>query len=137
MANINAHLPPSIAVAFHPPTENLQRENLIKPIIPKPEVISSYAKLQKEHQSTRFSSLPHHISQENSQHQEKENYQSALDKKRHRFFMARKELLTVASDIDEISSESKMDLKKVISVIQARYNDAVHPFLDPKLNYTV
>lgn len=138
MANINAHLPPSIAAAFHPPTENLQHENLVRPVIPKPQIISSYTKLHQERESTQLSSQSRNILQEDHKHKNKDEYQeSSSDRKRRRFFMRRKELLTVESKSQDMPLESKMDFKNVISVIQARYNDAVHPFPNPSVSFFI
>ncbi|WP_435236414.1 hypothetical protein ACR30L_02175 [Psychromonas sp. PT13] len=121
MANINAHLPSSIAVAFHPPTENLLHDNLVRPVIPKPEIISSYTKFHEDHEHT----------------QQDEYQESSSDKKRSQFFMARKESLTPESDGQDITLEGKKDFKEVISVIQARYNDSVHPFPNPTISFAI
>ena len=138
MANINANLPPSIAVAFHPPTENLQHENLVRPVIPKPEIISSYTKLHEDHESTLLSSQSRNIIQEDDKYKNKDEYQgSSSEKRRHDFFMARKQSFIAESESQEIPLESKMDFKEVISVIQARYNDAVHPFPNPSVSFLI
>ncbi len=66
MANINAALPTAIAVPFHPPTEALQHDNLIKPVIPKTEIISSYTKLRDDEDNAQFSTQARHIIQDES-----------------------------------------------------------------------
>jgi len=138
MANINAHLPSSIAVAFHPPTENLLHDNLVRPVIPKPEIISSYTKFHEDHEHTQLSAQSRNIIQEDDKHKQQDEYQeSSSDKKRSQFFMARKELLTPESDGQDITLESKKDFKEVISVIQARYNDSVHPFPNPTISFAI
>ena len=64
MVNINAALPTSIAVPFHPPTEALQHDNLIKPVIPKTEVIASYTKLRDDEDRATFSDQARDIIQD-------------------------------------------------------------------------
>jgi hypothetical protein len=138
MANINAHLPSSIAVAFHPPTENLQHENLVRPVIPKPEIISSYTKLHEDREPTHLSSQSRNIIQEDEKYKNKDEYQgSSSERRRHDFFMARKGVVSTEKEISNTSSNVKHNVRDVISVIQARYNNAVHPFPDPSVSFAI
>jgi len=137
MVNINAALPTAIAVPFHPPTEALQHDNLIKPVIPKTEVIASYTKLREDEDNPQFSSQARDIIQDESEQGnrgESEQQQSAAERRRSNFFAKRSEL--------DSENESKAlvivkDFKLAISVIQEKYNRAVNPMADPIVNYMV
>ena len=139
MVNINTHLPPAVAAAFHPPTESLHSDNLIKPVIPKTALISSYAKIRDNESHLQFSDQACEIIQDGSNEEEAESsgQQSSLGKKRALFFARR-----ASSDVCEAeNSDSSMpaikDFKQVISVIQARYKRAVLPLPDPSICYAV
>ncbi len=137
MVNINATLPTAIAVPFHPPTEALQHDNLIKPVIPKAEVIASYAKMRENEDNPQFSAQARGIIQdENEQRRqgEREQQQSAAEQRRLNFFSKR-------SDLDS-ENESKAlvivkDFKLAISVIQEKYRRAVSPIPDPAIDYVI
>ena len=138
MANINAHLPASIAAAFHPPTENLLHDNLVRPVIPKPEIISSYTKLHEDHEHAQLSSQSRHIIQEDDKHKHQDDYQeSSSDKRRNQFFIRREKALVSEPEIDAEELGSKQDFERTISVIQARYNDSVHPFPNPTISFSI
>lgn len=137
MANINAALPTAIAIPFHPATEALQRENLIRPVIPKTEVIASYAKLRKDEDNPQFSSQTREFIQDENEQQRKqdrEQYQTTAEHRRLNFFAKRAEL--------EGENESKAlfimkDVQLSISVIQEKYNNAVSPIADPTIDYAI
>jgi hypothetical protein len=137
MANINAALPTAIAVPFHPATEALQRENLIRPVIPKTEVIASYAKLREDEDNPQFSTqAKEFIQDENdqSQNQDNEQHQFVAQQRRLSFFAKRSE--------QGGASESKAliimkDFKLSIFVIQEKYNRAVSPIADPTIDYAI
>ncbi len=139
MVNINAHLPPAIAVPFHPPTESLQRDNLIKPVIPKTEIISSYTKMRDEESRTQFSDQARGIIQdEGKQSADQPSHQnSSSDQRRSQFFVRRGELFTSDSESGDTQLVAIKDFKLVISVIQARYKNAVSPLPDPKISYAI
>lgn len=139
MVNINAHLPPAAAAAFHPPTENLQHDNLIKPVIPKTEMITSYTKMREEESRTQFSAQARDIIQDKSEQGEKEDasqQQASLEQKRSQFFARRKGRRLALENSDAHLAAIK-DFKQVISVIQARYKSAVYPYPEPTVSYAV
>lgn len=137
MVNINAILPPAIAAPFHPPTENLQRDNLIKPVIPKTDIISSYTKMREDQHNAQYSDQARAIVQdENSAKDQSESQQQSAPEKRRSLFFARRSEL---SDADKGTSQLAgiKDFKRVISVIQERYRKAVSPYLEPTVNDAV
>ena len=138
MVNLNAHLPPAVAVAFHPPTENLQHDNLIKPVIPKTALISSYTKIRDEENRTQFSEQTRDIIQDESKQSEGEASQqeSSLEQKRSQFF-ARRRGRVFESESSERHLLRVDDFKQVISVIQTRYKSAVRPLPDPTISYAI
>lgn len=139
MVNINAHLPPTVAAAFHPPTEGLQHDNVIKPVIPKTEVIASYAKMRDDQQQAQISSQARDIIQENGSQKDEaaEQQESSSGKRRSDFFARRADQLTTEPESSEKQLSEVEDFKLVVSVIQARYKSAVSPVPEPMLSYAV
>ena len=139
MANINAHLPPTIAVPFHPPTENLQYDNLIKPVIPKTEIISSYSKMRNEENRTQFSAQARQIIQdEGKQSMDEAGEQSSSSgQKRFQFFSRRGKDVVFESNNGNTQLGVLDDFKEVISVIQERYQNAVSPFPEPSVSLAI
>jgi hypothetical protein len=137
MANINAALPTAIAVPFHPATEALQRENLIRPVIPKTEVVASYVKLREGEDNPQFSTQARTFIQDENDQQKKHDskqQQSAAQQRRLNFFANRSKI--------EGENESKTlviikDVILSISVIQEKYNSSVSPIADPTINYAI
>jgi len=139
MANINAALPASIAIPFHPPTETLHHDNLIKPVIPKTEIIASYTKLREDEKGNPFSGQARSIIQDESeqgndaeQGAEQQQQQSKAEQRRLTFFSRLSE--------QEESNESKTleiikDFKLALAVIEKRYNSSVTPFPDPEFDF--
>ncbi len=137
MVNINAALPTTIAVPFHPPTEALQHDNLIKPVIPKTEVIASYTKLREDEDNPQFSSQARDIIQDENEQRgrsESEQQQSAAEQRRLSFFAKRSEL---DSDNESKALVIVKDFKLAISVIQEKYQRAVSPIPDPSIDYAI
>ena len=135
MVNINTALPTSIAVPFHPPTEALQHDNLIKPVIPKTEIIASYSKLRGDEDPPQFSNQARSIIQDESEQRE----QSAEQQQQSRAETRRLNLLSknqqTERECEEKTLEILKDFKLALSVIQEKYNRAVTPIADPSVNY--
>lgn len=137
MVNINTALPAAIAVPFHPPTEALQHDNLIKPVIPKTEVIASYTKLREDEERTPFSKQARDIIQDENEAKRKTQEQLMQFKATHRrlnFFAKRAEI--------EEENKSKAliimkDVKLAILVIQEKYKRAVSPIPDYVIDDTI
>jgi|GEM_PF-2444049 len=139
MANINARLPSNIAAPFHPPTENLQHDNLIKPIIPKTEVISSYHKLRDEQGRSQFSTQARDIIQNESKPRSDEHSQqeSSAQQSRTLFFDRRRKKLAAKAHSAEMPLAAINDFQAVVSVIHARYQKAVSPWPEPSISYEI
>jgi hypothetical protein len=138
MANINAHLPPAVAAPFHPPTENLQHDNIIKPVIPKTEIISSYTKLRDEENRTQFSAQARDIIQDDEQQtaDEAANPESSAEQRRSHFFARRGRFISQAKS-SKAQLDTIEDFKEVISVIEMRYKNAVSPLPEPTVSYAI
>lgn len=135
MVNINTHLPTAVT-AFHPPTESLHHDNLLKPVIPKTALISSYAKIRDNENRTQFSEQAHSIIQDESRQDEGENSQqeSSLAQRRALFFARRGHGFASESESGVTQAVAIKDFKQVISVIQARYKSAVSPLPEPTIS---
>lgn len=136
MVNINAALPTAIAIPFHPPTEALQHDNLIKPVIPKTEVVASYTKLRDDQDRSEVSSQARTILQDeneaNDDTQEQQQQQSNAEQRRLHFFANREE---VGGEYEDKALQINNDFRLALSVIQEKYNNAVTPIPDPTINY--
>lgn len=135
MANINAALPTAIAVPFHPPTEALQHDNLIRPVIPKTEIIASYTKLREdEKQAPFFDQVRSIIQDENEQSRDSEQrqQQSMAEQRRLNLFAKR---TTPEGDNESKALQIIKDFKLTLSIIEERYNQAVTPIADPCIDY--
>ena len=136
MANINAALPTAIATPFHPAAEALQQENLIKPVIPKTEVIASYAKFREGQEDPKYDPQTKTLLQDESESQNvfARESQSRAKNRRLNIFSKR-------SDNKE-EHESKelvkiIDFKLSLTVILEKYNRAVTPIADPIIDYAI
>tara|TARA_R110001583_G_scaffold143357_2_gene295499 strand:+ start:5005 stop:5415 length:411 start_codon:yes stop_codon:yes gene_type:complete len=136
MANINAALPTAIAVPFHPATEALQQENLIKPVIPKTEVIASYAKFREGEDNPQYSSQSRTYLQGESEKQsnDKNEHQTRAQQRRLNFFAKRSE---TKEQHESKALEIVSDFKLSLTVIQEKYNRAVTPIPDPSIDYAI
>jgi hypothetical protein len=136
MANINAALPTAIAAPFHPATEALQQENLIRPVIPKTEVIGSYAKFREGQDNPQYSSHASTLIQDENKSQNNNNgeHQSRARQRRLNFFAKRNEQ---KEEYESKTLEIMSDFKLSISVIQEKYNRAVTPIADPSIDYAI
>jgi len=138
MVNINTHLPPAVALPFHTPTEGLQHDNLIKPVIPKTEIIASYTKMRDEQSRAQFSDQARAIIQnEGGKDAEESHQESSAEQRRAQFFARRKNVSASAAERGESKLVAIKDFRQVISVIQARYKNAVSPWPEPLINYAV
>lgn len=140
MVNINVQLPPAIAAAFHPPTEGLQSDNLLKPEIPKTELITPYPKERDDPTRKRYTKDEREIFQDenyqanknNLEEKKEHNKDSSNAQKRFRFF-AQKKLFKKGTITDEIQIISPFDFKIALTVIERKYQNAVRPYPAPKV----
>ncbi len=139
MANINIPLPPAATAIFHPPTESLQQDNIIKPSIPQTNLIESSYHTQKDQSNGKYSSQKETIYQnEGSNEEEKddtetiENKLLSLSSKRNFFFLTRNIL-----DGAFIEEEKTLELDLIAKVIRLKYLRTVTPFIKPALHYFI
>jgi len=135
MANINAALPPIIATPFHPSVEALHHDNLVKPVIPKTEVIASYAKLREDEKGSPFSDQARSIVQDESEERpetEQQQQKSAAEQRRLTFFSR---LPEQEENNGSKALEIIKDFKLALAVIEKRYNSSVTPFPDPEFDF--
>ncbi|RBW44919.1 hypothetical protein DS885_10755 [Psychromonas sp. B3M02] len=140
MVNVNVQLPPVVAAPFPQAAEGLHRENLLQSAIPKTEEAHAYAKIRGEQEREDTAYQSREIIQNNEQgkgssHQQE---QSSHSQQRRNFFFAAK-LKLLPHEVEALNVELKgiTDFNEVISVIQAKYKDAVSPYPQPSVNYNV
>lgn len=136
MVNINAVLPSAIAVPFHPATESLHHDNALRPVIPKTEIISSYAKFREgdEHESSLHDQRDF-VQDENNQKQQSQDQNRSPEKKRGLFFAKRGKLAEVIDT--PIMPNMIGDFKIVMSAIQLRYKNSVTPFASASVQHAI
>lgn len=136
MVNINVALPSATVAHFNPGSESLQRENALRPTIPKTEATSHYAKYKENNQQLTSLRDQHIILQdENNKKQKEEDKNKATENKRNIFFSKRGEL---AKMVETPKMPCNVDdFKIVIAAIQMRYHNSVTPFPTPSFQFTI
>ena len=128
----NIALPTTIAAPFHPPTEGLQHDNIIKPVIPKTKAVSPYKKSDKEEEKR----APHNRVYNNPDEEcnSQQDQQSSAKQRRVHFFARRRENNQRKGNhaIAEMT-----DFQSVIAAIQHKYNRAVTPIPEPSLTLAI
>jgi ATP-dependent 26S proteasome regulatory subunit len=129
MANFNVAIPTTAAVPFHPSSESLQRDNAIRPTIPKPEIVSKYEKFREDEYQKELSKdhLNHQNQHEKRKEQEeqKENNQQSLGQMRSLFFAKHTEIMEEESVT--LPLIVVRDFKITMSVIEFCYKSRVTP----------
>ncbi len=138
MANINAYLPSAIAIPFHPATEAMQHDNVMRPIIPKTQLISAYTKLRDEQESAHSTPSKQTIVQlEEAKKEDKQlSFEQIKAEKRRVLFFSRRERLTEFDKGDK-NLDKKYDFKRVRTVILACYHNAVNPYSEATVTHNV
>ena len=128
MVNVNVQLPPVISMPFQPATESLQRENLRKPIISKTENVSAYVKMRDGQTREQVADQAEHFIQKDlSQPKPSQNQSILLNHKREFFFASKLKLAANEDQLPSDQSPELFDYKKIVSVIQEKYLNAVSP----------
>ncbi|MCK5818831.1 MAG: hypothetical protein KAH18_06175 [Psychromonas sp.] len=136
MVNINVALPSATVAHFNLGSEALQRENALRPTIPKTEPISHYAKFKENNQQPTLLRDQHIIFQdENNEKQKGEDKNKSTENKRSIFFSKRGELAEMVKTPKMPSGVD--DFKIVIAAIQMRYQNSVTPFPTPSFQFTI
>lgn len=131
MVNINHALPPAIAASFHAPTETLQHDNLQILAIPKTEVISAYAKNNRQtERETLFEQSQDFLQEKTEQEEQHQQRRTALQRSH---FFAQQGIVDKESDSKELVVVR--DFKLAMSVIQAKYHNAVTPRPEPSIDF--
>ncbi|MDN2664551.1 hypothetical protein [Psychromonas sp. 14N.309.X.WAT.B.A12] len=138
MVNVNVQLPPVIATPFPQAAEGLHRENLLQTAIPKTEQAHAYAKIRGEQEREETAYQSREIIQDNKQGSSRQQEQSTHSQQRRNFFFAAKLKLS-PHELEALDIELKgiSDFNEVISVIQAKYKNAVSPYPQPSVSYNV
>ncbi|HIP76628.1 MAG TPA: hypothetical protein EYH12_05830 [Psychromonas hadalis] len=127
MANFNVAIPTAAAVPFHPSSESLHRDNAVRPTIPKPEIISKYAKFREDEYQKALSK--EHLEQEGKekkgQDDQQESHQQSLAQARSLFFAKRSEI-TEGENV-ALPLMVVRDFKITLSAIAFRYKSRVTP----------
>ena len=138
MVNVNVQLPPVVAAPFPQAAEGLHRENLLQTAIPKTEQAHAYAKMRGDQEREETAYQSKEIIQDNQQGSSQQQEQSTHSQQRRDFFFAAKLKLS-PHEVEALNVELKgiSDFNEVISVIQAKYKDAVSPYPQPSVSYNV
>jgi len=138
MVNVNVQLPPVVAAPFPQAAEGLHRENLLQTAIPKTEQAHAYAKIRGEQEREETAYQSREIIQDNKQGSSQQQEQSTHSQQRRNFFFAAKLKLS-PHEVEALNVELKgiSDFNEVISVIQAKYKNAVSPYPQPSVSYNV
>ena len=134
MVNVNVQLPPIVAAPFPQASESLHRENLLQPAIPKTEKSHSYAKMRDQQERENVAHQSNQIIQTESGTEKGSQQQSSKFTQKRDFFFATKLKLT-PHEVDQIKAQLTgiSDYKEVMSVIQAKYENAVAPIPIPTI----
>jgi len=138
MVNVNVQLPPVVVAPFPQAAEGLHRENLLQTAIPKTEQAHAYAKIRGEQEREETAYQSREIIQDNKQGSSQQQEQSTHSQQRRNFFFAAKLKLS-PHEVEALNVELKgiSDFNEVLSVIQAKYKNAVSPYPQPSVSYNV
>ena len=138
MVNVNVQLPPIVAAPFPQASESLHRENLLQPAIPKTEKSHAYAKT-REHQERE--NVAHQSSQiiqnESGDNGQSKGHSSGFNQRREHFFATKLQLTPQEMEQVKVELAGITDYKEVISAIQQKYSNAVSPFPEPTVDYSI
>jgi len=137
MVNVNVQLPPIAAAPFPQAAETLQRQNQLQTAIPKTEETHSYSKMRSQQDREQAAHQSSQIIQKEYPNSKQQQQSGGFNQRRDFFFATKLKLSH--HEMDELSVELAgiSDYKKVISVIQAKYNNAVSPMPEPNVNYAI
>lgn len=139
MVNVNVQLPPLLAAQVPQAAEALHRQNQLQPAIPKTEETHAYTKMRDQQNRQQLAKEQHQIVQENSDYSKQQSQSKSTNIHQRRDFFFAAKLKLSHREMDDLSVELAgiSDYKQVISVIQTKYNNAVSPMPEPKVNYNI
>jgi len=137
MVNVNVQLPPIVAAPFPQAAETLHRQNQLQTAIPKTEETHAYAKMRSQQEREQVAHQSSQIIQKEHPDSKQQRHSGAFNQRRDFFFSSKLKLSHREMDKVSVKLEGISDYKQVISVIQAKYSDAVSPFPEPTVNYNI
>jgi len=137
MVNVNVQLPTVVTAPFPQAAETLQRQNQLQTAIPKAEETHSYSKMRSQQEREQVAHQSSQIIQKEYPSSKQQEQPGRFNQRRDFFFATKLKLSH--HEMDELSVELAgiSDYKKVISVIQEKYNNAVSPMSESNINYTI
>lgn len=137
MVNVNIQLPPVISAPFPQASESIQRENQLRPTIPKTVETQSYARLREDQDREQVAHQSSQIVQKDNSESAQQQRSKSFSQRREQFFAAKLKISEQELQQLNVELEGISDFKQVLSVIQAKYNNAVSPIPDPEIDYKV
>lgn len=138
MVNVNVQLPPVVSAPFPQAAETLQRENQLRPTIPKTEETHAYAKMREQHGKEQIAHQSGVIVQKDASESSAQQQQSnRFNQRRDHFFATKLKFSEQQAEQLDVQLEGISDYKQVLSVIQAKYNNATSPLPDPLIDYSI
>lgn len=137
MVNVNVQLPPIVAAPFPQAAETLHRQNQLQTAIPKTEETHAYAKMRSQQEREQVAHQSGQILQKDDPESKQQRHSSGFNQRRDFFFSSKLKLSHREMDKVSVQLKGISDYKQVVSVIQAKYNDAVSPIPEPTVNYDI
>jgi len=137
MVNVNVQLPPIVTANFPQAAETLHRENQLRPTIPKTEETHSYSKMRDHQDREQVAHQSHQIIQEQDYPPQQQQQSEGFKQRRDSFFSSKLKLSDSEMDKLDVTLAGISDYKKVMSVIQEKYNNAVSPLPDPTIHVDI
>ena len=137
MVNVNVQLPPIATAPFPQAAEGLRQENQLQPAIPKTEETHAYAKMRDQQEREQVAHQSSQIIQDNSKNSHQQEQSSSANQKRNFFFASKLKLSPHELDTLTVELSGISDYKQVMSVIQAKYTNAVSPIPEPVVSYSI
>ena len=137
MVNVNVQLPPIVAAPFPQAAETLHRQNQLQTAIPKTEETHAYAKMRSQQEREQVAHQSGQILQKDNSGSKQQRHSNGFNQRRDFFFSSKLKLSHREMDKVSVQLKGISDYKQVVSVIQAKYNDAVSPIPEPTVNYDI
>lgn len=137
MVNVNVQLPPIAAAPFPMAAEGLHRENQLQPAIPKTEEAHAYAKMRDQQEREQVAHQSSQIIQDNHKGSQQQDQPTNSNQRRDFFFASKLKLSSQEADSLSVELSGISDYKQVMSVIQAKYTNAVLPIPEPVVSYSI
>lgn len=137
MVNVNVQLPPIAAAPFPQAAEGLRQENHLQSAIPKTEEAHAYAKMRDQQEREQVAHQSSQIIQDNHKGSQQQDQSTNSNQRRNFFFASKLKLSSHELDTLSVELSGISDYKQVMSVIQAKYANAVLPIPEPVVSYSI